>query len=173
MEMKLGVLAVVSAAALFAAKPQSATVIETESARITVSTKSVGKFSAGCDPSAAVVYIRVESKGPGPVALDLSRFFLKTDDGKALPWLTPEETQTLLIGKTAILTTATAGPFMGGAMQQSMKASLTERTLSSGPVPPKAYREGQVFFRGSGDKHSKPSTLFLGGLSPDAVPLHW
>jgi hypothetical protein len=151
-------------------KPQ---VVETPGARITVGTHRVGKYASGCTPSFCVIYMKIENTSDQEITLDFGKWFMKTEEGKALPAMLPSEAEKMMIGKTAWTTAAIVGPRLSPTAQQDMGTRLQETMVAPGTLPAKSFVEGKVFYRGSGDKKKRPSELHLEGLGPGAIPLSW
>jgi hypothetical protein len=142
---------------------------ENDGLSVTVSTKKekgIGTFQPGASTTFAMVYVRVQNTTDKPLAVDLSKFYLRTSAGQALRTITLKEA----MGTLPVL----AKVLVDRETRRDIAESATVRIFPDS-VPPQTFAEGMVLFRGTGDAGSQklPVTLHLPGLLKDPIPINW
>lgn len=155
---------------LCAADKKGVVTVETDMAIITVSTKKVGKFEPGCPAALCSIYLKVVNKGSAPLPLGLTRFFIRTPDGKVLQWLPPDEAVDRWFSRLALWIGSRES---GNATLDNMAGDMKKRILTPGDVPADSFREGLLYFEGPDKRQPAGAAVHLVGLHTQAVPLTW
>ena len=176
--MKASWIVLVSLGLLTGGERPGPTSLEAQGAKITVSTKRVGKFDTGCAAFLCRLYLRIENTTSNPLDPGLGGSYLQREDGKALRALTAEEATEAMgygmtHGKLGALVGATTGMHEPRQAGRAYGPAIVQQWFVFGPIPPNSYREGIVYFEGSGKARPKGLLLRLPGLLQEGLPVAW
>ena len=145
-----------------AAEKKGHTTRESETVKVTVSTKRVGTYTAGCNPNYCAVYAKVENLSDQALPLDLSAVVLRTVEGRALQML------------DEVAATRTMSGLFGSFLSRSLGPDhVRQNLLHSGSIPAKSFVEGILCFQGPGGSRKKPQEILMTPILPDPIPLTW
>ena len=175
--MTRGIILLIGWMTIFGADQKGLATVETTVAKITISTKKVGSYETGCAAALCKVYVRIENVTEAPLDPDLSKAYLRTDGGKSLRSMTADE------GTRALAEALTSGKlgFAAGIfgvhdpqqVERQFGGRYSKQWLAPGPIPEKSYREGILFFEGSGKAKPSGLRLFIPGVFAESVELVW
>ena len=145
---------------IYAAKHGTTQTVEGPISRVTVSTIEEGKYHPLADPSLVAVRMRVENRGAEDLIVSPDFFVLKQPSGQIRRCLPVNEAIDRLLTKATprigMISDGLAGPIAGrNATDRRLatgKTFMLDTAFSYGVIPPGAFKEGMVYFEGTGDK---------------------
>lgn len=151
--------------------------------RVTISTAREGQSRPTAAPYMVAIRVKVENLGTAELMVSPDLFFLKQPTGQVRRCLTVSEATELLIAKASPLAgeinEVLSGPIRGqSATNRNMeraKGHLIETSFSFGMIPPGSFKEGLVYFEGTGQKMGKTFDAAVSApkLFAGEIPIVW
>lgn len=170
--MRVGLLILATGLALLGAESKVTHVVESDGVRVTVSTKKQGKLEPGAMRGLAMIYLKIENLADLPLEFKQDSAYLLAASGKSLRRITPEEA-TGVIQTMPLMRTLTRAANMDNPAL--IAAEPKRKELAAGPIPPKTWREGLLYFEGTGDagRQKQPVKLFLPPFIKEGLDINW